>query len=498
VVLAGLAGVTLVHEFVLHNQGDLYGLSSVPVVQEGGAFTPRHAGTSSDVNFWGRLLILVTPLALSLFAAARGRWRRLWWVGCGLSLIGGIYLTQSRGGFIALFVALVCWLALAGGWYRRALWFLPVVLAILVPLSGIASRLGTVSTADLSVATRKRLQLDALAMFLDSPVLGQGINTYRSIFQQYDRLSGDYQPVTIVVAAHNFYLEQAADGGIVLLTGWALFLGAICFCALRARGIALRIGDSTTAWLGLGLFAGMIGWLIASVFLHLSDFRAVLVIAALAAAMDARLRAALPLPARLAEPVKEPSPVRRAALVGVLAIGLTGAFASLATGSTSYRGIATLGVVPSAAQPDWTAAYQLDIVSRGLVVPTVAEVLNRSVSIVDVGRDTGRTVTSRDSVGIEPSKLGGAVDIQVTASTRADAQALTAGAIAVARQRMASLTDVYDLSGSQIDIATVPPSRRWIALPSGVLVLAGGVGLLLWHRQRRRSRAASSGHAALA
>ena len=50
-ILAALAGLTVVHEFVLHNNGDLYGLSRVPLVQEGGAFTPRHAGTSSDVNF---------------------------------------------------------------------------------------------------------------------------------------------------------------------------------------------------------------------------------------------------------------------------------------------------------------------------------------------------------------------------------------------------------------------------------------------------------------
>ena len=48
-VLAALAGLTVVHEFVLHNSGDLYGLSRVPLVQEGGAFTPRHVvGNTAD------------------------------------------------------------------------------------------------------------------------------------------------------------------------------------------------------------------------------------------------------------------------------------------------------------------------------------------------------------------------------------------------------------------------------------------------------------------
>ena len=100
-VLAGVAALTVVHEYVLDNRGDLFGLSRVPLVSESGAATPRHAGTSSDVNFWGRLLILFVPLAFSLGAAATRRRTRLVWVGCAISLIAGVYLTQSRGGFIA-------------------------------------------------------------------------------------------------------------------------------------------------------------------------------------------------------------------------------------------------------------------------------------------------------------------------------------------------------------------------------------------------------------
>jgi hypothetical protein len=93
----------------------------VPLVSQSGAATPRHAGTSADVNFWGRLLILFAPArVLARRRATRPR-TRLVWVGCALSLIAGVYLTQSRGGFIALFVAIVVWLAVAGGWYRRAL-----------------------------------------------------------------------------------------------------------------------------------------------------------------------------------------------------------------------------------------------------------------------------------------------------------------------------------------------------------------------------------------
>ena len=82
---------------------------------------------------------MFAPLALSLGVAASRRPQRLVWAGCALSLLAGVYLTQSRGGFIALFVAVVVWLALAGGRYRKSLLLVPVVVAVLVPLSGIGA-----------------------------------------------------------------------------------------------------------------------------------------------------------------------------------------------------------------------------------------------------------------------------------------------------------------------------------------------------------------------
>jgi hypothetical protein len=46
-VLAGLGALTVVHEFVLHNSGNLLGLSEVPVAQEGGASTARSRRTAA-------------------------------------------------------------------------------------------------------------------------------------------------------------------------------------------------------------------------------------------------------------------------------------------------------------------------------------------------------------------------------------------------------------------------------------------------------------------
>ncbi len=510
-VLAGLAGLTVVHEFVLHNSGSLFGLSRVPLVQEGGALTPRHAGTSSDVNFWARLLILFTPMALSLLAISRSARDRLLWAGATLALLLGVYLTQSRGGFIALFVGLVVWAVLAGGWYRRSLLFLPVALLVIVPLSGIGSRLGTLTavvsgsttTADPSVVTRKRLQLDAWQMFLDRPITGHGIGSYGTIFPQYDRLSNFDDPVDIVVAAHNFYLEQAADGGVVLLLGWAFFFGTVYFVGLRTLIAARALGDETSRFLALGVIGGLTGWLLASVFLHLSDFRALLLMAALAAVADVRCRITAGPPGvgdgppgevagrpGAGEPVAEPpSRPSRTAVAGWAAgagLGLVGLAAVLATGTTVYTSSTTLGVVPTG-DVGGATAYELDVVSRGLIVPTIAEVLDRSLDVDELAEQAGRLPARTDgaTVAVAPSRLGGAVVVTVTADTPDLAADLTRGAVTSSQAQLANLRAGYALTGEPAEPQPVSSPPWWVVGGLAAITALCAVMAVVTGRRRR-------------
>ncbi len=509
-VLAGLAGLTVIHEFVLNNAGTLFGLSRVPLIQEGGALTPRHAGTSSDVNFWARLLILFTPMSLSLMAIGRV-WRdRLLWGGCFVALLLGVYLTQSRGGFIALFIGLVVWALLAGGWYRKSLLFLPVALVAIVPLTGIGSRLGTLtaivsgstSTADPSVVTRKRFQLDAWNMFLDSPITGHGIGSYGPLFPEYDRIANYYEPVTIVVAAHNFYLEQAADGGIILLLCWAFFLGSVIFVCLRTM-VSARVGAAVTdRFLALGIVGGLTGWLIASVFLHLSDFRALLVMAALAAAIDVRSRTAAEQAGgdqdaddgEHADPAldrrdRPPSRLVVATLAGVAALGLVGLTFAVTTGKTVYTSQTTLGVAPSGTV-DGANAYGLDVISRGTIVPTISEVLDRSIGIGGQSEQAGRFPDSIDTtdatVSFGQSRLGGAVVVTVTADTPATAAAVAAEAVTLSKTEVANLQMGYQLTGEPVEPQPIS-SPEWWWIPTLSVITVGFAGAAILANRRRIS-----------
>lgn len=494
-VLAAIAGLTVLHEFVLHNSGDLFGLSRVPLVQEGGALTPRHAGTSSDVNFWARLLILFTPMSLSLFAMSKAWLDRVLWAGCTVALLVGIYLTQSRGGFIALFVGVLVWALLAGGRYRKSLFYVPLALLVLVPLTGIGSRLATLiaitsdptGTADPSVITRKRLQVDAWQMFLDRPVTGHGIGSYGVLFPSYDRVADYYQPVDIVVAAHNFYLEQAADGGIVLLLAWALFFGSVLFSALRSLLVARRQGNDTHRFLAIGVIGGIAGWLVASVFLHLSDFRALLLLAAMVAALDVQTR-------QRTQPAAPPDlsrvrlPTGRAWVLSFVAISVLSACGLVtvwATSEQTYSNSATLAVTPSSTELDPSTAYQLDVVSRGLIVPTLATVLDASISVADLERQAAVSYPGAGAaISVTQSRLGGAIVVTVTASQEQAASDLGGAAVTLSKTQVSALQPGYQLTGTMAGPETVSAGGEWLILTLEVtFVLTAGLAALAGRRR---------------
>ncbi|MFI5959071.1 O-antigen ligase family protein [Cryptosporangium sp. NPDC051539] len=490
--LAIIAALTLVHQFVLHNAGNLHGLSNVPLTLEDGALTPRHSGTAGDVNFWARTLVLVTPLALSLWAINRGL-TKLFWVGCTLALLGGIFLTQSRGGFLAVMPAIALWFVMAGPKHRRMLAYAPVLLIVAIPISGVGSRLATladvgassnIAAADPSLVTRARLQEAAWRMFLDSPAFGHGMGTYGTLFPQYDRYSNQGDPVTIVVAAHNFYLEQAADGGLVLLAAWAIFFGSILFVSWRVSNLARSIGRRTEHLLAVGVASGLIGWLGASVFLHLSDLRVLLMLAATAAALDVRVRWAVkaaPESAFVIVPrAKHPVDVRKwaprvllpvAGLVAVLAAAMV-----VRAVPTTWNAQMDTQAAPSSATNDWLTSYQRDLLTRGWIVPSFTYVSTSPDFESVVAQRAGLTQAQADhmSVTMAVSRQGGAITITATARDKAVAEnvAVTAGQVIAERVRALRTPYVMQQPRRPSAVPTHPGMMAGLGAAAFALVLA--------------------------
>ncbi len=183
------------------------------------------------------------PLSIALALALLGRnWLTRILAGLTAIILGiAEYLSQSRGGEMAIAAALV-FIVLAGMPRIRAfmrvfiillLGLFEALLAGWIPLnifSPIMHFLGLVqisflepTSQDYSTAERLAHWLAGLHMFMNHPVLGVGIGNYADAYPQYF--------ITIFTDplghAHNYYINIAAETGSIGLIAFMLFLLAV-------------------------------------------------------------------------------------------------------------------------------------------------------------------------------------------------------------------------------------------------------------------------------
>ena len=204
---------------VLHYHGVIHvpGIHFEPDPSGSGVETRRigWVGIFEDENNFATLLVLNMPLCVYfLNSRSSGRFRYLWLIPLVL-LAYGLWLTKSRGGFLALMAAFIGFLSSRFGW-RAALGlsvcFLPIIFVL---YSGRQTEI----VGDASVSGRIELWAKGFTLFGQAPLFGVGENEYR-------------RRVGWVV--HNSFLHCFAELG---LFGGTLFLGfLLCPLGLTRLG----------------------------------------------------------------------------------------------------------------------------------------------------------------------------------------------------------------------------------------------------------------------
>ncbi|HYN88787.1 MAG TPA: O-antigen ligase family protein, partial [Ardenticatenaceae bacterium] len=174
------------------------------------------------------------------FSLSRGAW-----IGAGLAALA-VSMTVSRRALtasVAGSVAAVLFLALGGaalvppGLRQRATDFLPYIGVIDI-------RKVTLTPDNFALIERLAHWWAAFGMFGDSPWLGVGIGNYAKAYERY-ALPLWSEPLG---HAHNFYLNVAAEAGVIGLVAYLLFFGAalafIWHTLRRATGLprAITVG----------------------------------------------------------------------------------------------------------------------------------------------------------------------------------------------------------------------------------------------------------------
>lgn len=235
----------------------------------------RATGTVGDPNELAAFLLVGLALAAGL-AVGRGRSPLLRLV-CGLTVAlcaGGIFLSLSRGGLVALGVLLLTGTVFAGRW-RRAITLMLVLIAgggvlyftALAPLPA-RERIITANGG----AGRSDIWKLGLRMVRAHPLTGVGVGNFPVVSRDYALQPGTLQRADLVFSSapkvtHNTYLEVLSEMGF---PGFLLFMGAVlsCLaCALKAARLWAQRGLADMEAIARGVFLGLVGMLTADFFI---------------------------------------------------------------------------------------------------------------------------------------------------------------------------------------------------------------------------------------
>lgn len=172
-------------------------------------------------------LLVPIPLVLSLSRLASEKERIAAGIGAAI-MVATVFLSQSRGGMIAIFVELVIFAAIL--LHQRAFVgqkkgrrmainaaaFLLVLVSLLTWLGGrqLISRVSSISTethTELTGGMRLSIDRDAFHMFRIKPVLGWGLGTFPTVYPQFRSFYTNF----FVNEAHNDYLQLLCEMGML-------------------------------------------------------------------------------------------------------------------------------------------------------------------------------------------------------------------------------------------------------------------------------------------
>jgi O-antigen ligase len=280
-LIAGIfIGTISVYQYLTGTFGNYYwGFAQASYMQYAGTQEGyRISGPVGDPNFYAMVMLVLVPLALERLLDERSRPLRLaaLWALTVIALT--VVFTYSRGGFVALAAAIFAWFFL----YPLRLKYFPVLILVgvtflmLIPQEYLA-RISTLKelisapsvgfrTQDFALRGRASETLAGLEMIKQHPILGVGVNNYSSNYLDYAKSLG-LAPSASERAAHNLYLEVAAETGLVGLSVFLVFLGTMAKNIIDSWK-KLRGTRDDLARMVAAIGAGILGYLAASVFIH--------------------------------------------------------------------------------------------------------------------------------------------------------------------------------------------------------------------------------------
>jgi putative inorganic carbon (HCO3(-)) transporter len=199
---------------------------------------------------------LAIPVAIACAVLARDRRLKFLGIGCALTGATAVFLTQSRGGILALagILMIAVWFLVPRPITRTKLLGGAVLACMLLPLLNQFERLRGVLD-DPDAISRVYVWGAAASLFRDHPFLGVGYGNYRFLYADFA-----FVPNAVVgsVDAHNIYLQLLAETGVVGFLSFFILLWFFISPALKS----IRGQDPLSRIVAFGVLGAITGTLI--------------------------------------------------------------------------------------------------------------------------------------------------------------------------------------------------------------------------------------------
>jgi O-antigen ligase len=236
-----------------------------------------------SANYFAMIMVVIVPLATERLLHDPRRMAKAIAAATLCAALVSIVFTYSRGGIVAL---AICSLPMLTWVPRRKL--MPVLAAaafalavagtFLVPadfmqrlaaLSQVANVAGDTTPRDSALQGRLSEMTSAAMMFGDHPMAGVGYGNFEIHYPRYAQelaLDGRREERQ----SHSLYLEVAAETGLLGLLAFGMLLSAALASVQQARTVFARQGLTQDAQLATAFGIALFGYLVASIFLHLT------------------------------------------------------------------------------------------------------------------------------------------------------------------------------------------------------------------------------------
>lgn len=220
-------------------------------------------------NTFAGYLVSIIPISLAGYFCKKGKKEKTLYFVSSIFLIICLFMTQSRGGVLALFGVLsIIVLRIYKKNIMRILQTFIIAfsigLTILVVSSAIFPlfvniielRIKSFGLHDTAMWSRVQLFYSAINMIKTHPILGIGLGNYLLAYHKYGTL---IMPPFIFGSAHNIFLQVLAEQGII---GFVLFYGIIFLTIHNLWIILNKSPGENYDWWCLGLIGSICGVLI--------------------------------------------------------------------------------------------------------------------------------------------------------------------------------------------------------------------------------------------